>query len=231
MQVMRYVTSIITNLGIQTIFSSPLLKGGYMEKVITIVVVLIVMAINVAGCASTPKELPKVQETSWANELSKAPKWVLNPSDEGGLAAKGSAKIGVAGIQFATDEAMANARDAIAQIMSIKVQIMMDNFKKTSGIGVNEALDKVTNKVSRQVSYETIVGSKQKDVWISPSGELYVLATVDPNMAKESVKNAIQSSLRNEEALWQQFQAKKAFEELEKEIEREFGAEKKQAQQ
>lgn len=181
-----------------------------------------------AGCASSPKEATKVQEPLMANELANAPKWVLNPSLEGGMSGVGSARVGKAGMQFARDEAMANARDAIAQTMSLKIKNMMKKFTETTGVGDAETVDKVSSKVSRQVANETIVGSKQKDTWISPSGEMYVLVVVDATMAKDSVKNAVQTSLRNEQALWQQFQAKKANEELDKEIDKEFGIFKQQ---
>ena len=39
----------------------------------------------------------------------------------------------------------------------------------------------------------------------------------------KAVKEQVQTSYKNEQALWQQFQAKKANEELDAEIEKEFG--------
>lgn len=200
-----------------------------MKKRIAVYGLSVLSVMVFTGCASSPKEATKVQEPSMANELANAPKWVLNPSLEGGISAVGSAKVGKAGMQFARDEAMAHARDAIAQTTSLKVKNMMKNFTQTTGVGDAETVDKVSSQVSRQVASETIVGSKQKDTWISPSGEMYVLVVVDASVAKESVKNAVQTSLRNEQALWQQFQAKKANEELDKEIEKEFGAAKQEA--
>lgn len=45
---------------------------------------------------------------------------------------------------------------------------------------------------------------------------------VDPKMVKDFIKSQVETSLKNERALWQMYQAKKAHEELEKEIEKEF---------
>jgi hypothetical protein len=61
-------------------------------------------------------------------------------------------------------------------------------------------------------------------MWISPSKDLYVLVFIDNETLKTSVKNSVQTSMKNEAALWQQFQAKKAYDDLEKEIEKEFGS-------
>ncbi len=171
-----------------------------------------------------PQQQPaKIQNQQWANEFANAPKWVLSPEMEGGLAAVGSAKIGKAGIQFARTEALANARDELARILTVKVKNMVKNFTQQIGVGDEQTVDKVSAQVSKQVTSTVLQGSRQKDMWISPSGELYVLVVLDPASVKEAVKQATLSSFKNERALWQQFQAKKAYEELDKEIEKEFG--------
>jgi len=144
-------------------------------------------------------------------------------SMEGGMAAVGSAKIGNAGMNFARTEALANGRDELARQMSVKVKNMVKNFTQSTGIGDDETVDKVSSQVSKQVANQTLNGSRQKDSWISPSSTLYVLVAVDPAIVKESIKNAVQTSFKNEQALWQQFQAKKAYDELDKEIDKEFG--------
>jgi len=200
-----------------------------MKKRIALYGLSVLSAMVFAGCASTPKDVAQVQEPSMANELANAPKWVLNPSLEGGISAVGSAKVGKAGMQFARTEAMAHGRDELARITSVKVKNMVKNFTQTTGVGDAETVDKVSSQVTKQVTSQALNGSKQKDTWISPSGELFVLLVVDASIAKETVKDAVQTSLKNEQALWQQFQAKKANEEMDKEIEKEFGAAKQEA--
>ncbi len=192
---------------------------------LTISGLIAVSSITSCGKKEEPKQEPvnKIQNSQWANELKDAPSWVLNPEVEGGLAAVGSAKIGKAGLQFARTEALANARDELARQISVKVKNMVKNFTQVTGIGNEETVDKVSVQVSKQVTSQVLQGSRQKDMWISPSGTLYVLVVVDPEMIKKVVKEQTLTSLRNEKALWQQFQAKKAYEELEKEIQKEFG--------
>ncbi len=190
-----------------------------MKKVLYSIVVFAVSSMVLFGCA-TPREK---EANALQGELADAPKWVLDPTMEGGLSAVGSAKIGKAGMQFSKTKAMANGRDELARIMSIKVKNMVKNFTQSTGIGDDETVDTVSSQVSKQVTNQTLTGSRQKDLWISPGQELFVLVVLDPATVAEAVKESVQTSYKNEKALWQQFQAKKAHEELDKEIEKEFG--------
>ncbi|NPA42093.1 MAG: hypothetical protein GXO18_07475 [Aquificae bacterium] len=155
--------------------------------------------------------------------LKGAPKWVLNPQASGvKVSAVGSARIGKAGLQFARTEALSNARDELARMIEIRVKNMVKNFMQVTGIGDNETVDRVSVQVSKQVAYQTIRGSRQLTLWKSPCNELFVLVGVDPDMVKRFIKSQVETSLKNEQALWQLYQAKKAYEELDREIEKEF---------
>ncbi len=155
--------------------------------------------------------------------LKGAPSWVLNPQVEGSkIAAVGSARIGKAGLQFARTEALANARDELARMIEVRVKNMVKNFMQVTGVGDAETVDRVSVQVSKQVAYQTIRGSKQVALWRSPCNELFVLVGVDPEMVKDFIKTQLETSLKNEQALWQLYQAKKAYQELDKEIEKEF---------
>ena len=55
-------------------------------------------------------------------------------------------------------------------------------------------------------------------MWTAPSGAIYMLVTVSQNTANEQIKNNIKTSFKNDQALWQQFKAKNALEELEKDF-------------
>ncbi|WP_456401207.1 LPP20 family lipoprotein [Persephonella sp.] len=191
-----------------------------MKRVVLILSIAALLPLFITSCGKKEKKVEQVQAEQWKQEFANAPQWVLNPNVEGGLAAVGSAKIGPAGIQFARTEALANARDELARMLSIKVKNMIKNFTQTTGIGDETTVDKVSAQVSKQVTSQVLNGSRQKDMWISPSGELYVLVVLDPGSVKEAIKQATLTSFKNERALWQQFQAKKAYDELEKEIEK-----------
>ncbi|MGC8769308.1 LPP20 family lipoprotein [Calditerrivibrio sp.] len=193
-----------------------------MRKKILLLVSLVLTAILVlSGCGE--KKPQKLANPCFEG----APNWVIDPTMEGGITGLGSAKIGPAGISFARQEATAAARDEMARNISVKVNNMFKSFTQTTGIGDAQTVDKVASNVSKQVASQLIEGSKVKNQWISPAcNELFVLVVQDPNIAKQAVKQAVNTSLKNEQALWQLYQAKKATEEMDKEIEKEFGANK-----
>lgn len=185
-----------------------------MKKIMVILAVMAMACVMVVGCTSADKQ------------PSNLPAWVLVPP-EGGISGVGSAKIGAAGMQTARIEAAANARDEIARTLNVRVKNMIKNFTETTGIGDSETVDKVFTNVSKQVAKVDLTGSQIKKVHLDQeNNELYVLVAVNPEavaQASEAMKQAAMTSFKNDQALWQKFQAKKGHEELEKEIEKEFG--------
>ncbi len=203
-----------------------------MKKVILMLGILTISPIIIIGCGTAKKEIKEItvqeQSRNISSELANAPKWVLDPSIEKGLGAVGSAKIGKAGMQFARTEALANGRDDLARMINVKVSNMIKNFCQAIGVGDNQTVDKTCSQVSKQVASEVLSGSRQKEMWMSPSGEVYVLMIIDTNLIKQVVKDGIESSYKNDAVLWQQFQAKNAHEELDKEVDKEFNKFKEQ---
>lgn len=197
-----------------------------MKKMILLVAFVAALSF---GCAS--KSGIKGSELNAC--LSDAPAWVVQGGAEGGLSAVGAAKISKAGFNFSRTEALATGRDELARIMEVKVNNMFKSFTQSTGIGDTETVDKVSANVSKQVASKMISGSKQVNLWVAPSpcDEIYVLVGVDAALAQAAIKEQAMSSLKNEQALWQQFQAKKAQEELDTAVQKEFGANKAGAQQ
>jgi len=185
-----------------------------MKKIIVIMAVLAVACVAFTGCQKTGKV------------SSNLPEWVLVPP-EGGISGVGSAKVGPAGMQTARIEAAANARDEISRTLNVRVKNMIKNFTETTGVGDAQTVDKVFTNVSKQVSKVDLSGSQIKKVFLDEkNNELHVLVAVNPEVVTQvtdAMKHAAITSMRNEQALWQKFQAKKGHEELEKEIEKEFG--------
>lgn len=179
-----------------------------------ILMLFAVSVFAVTGCGD--KSDVKQPESMVQNAcFAGAPDWVISGGAEGGFTAVGAAPIGKAGIQFARTAAMGNARDEMARSIEVKVNNMLKDFTQSTGIGDDEVVDKVSASVSKQVASQTLKGTKQQAIWSSPCNELYVLISSDSNAIENSVKNATISSFRNDNALWQQFQAQKAQDELE----------------
>lgn len=183
-----------------------------------LVLLLAALSLLLAGCVgSKPKE-------QLANPcFNGAPSWVVNPQVEGAIAATGSSKISAGGMQFTRDAAMANARSEISRVIEVKVNTMMKDFTQVTGVGDQETVEKVTSSVSKQVSSQMLQGTMQKAAWISPCNEFYVLVVLDPAKVADLTKKKVLTSMKNDAALWQQFQAQKAQNELDAAVSKEFG--------
>jgi len=189
-----------------------------MLKILFALSITTAVILGLTGCSSKGEALSQAPKEI-QNEFTNAPKWVLTQENEKGINAAGSAKIGNAGTQFAITEAEANARDQMARQMQIKVGNMIKNFTQQTGVGDVQSVDKVVESVSKQVSKQELIGTQRKDIWISPSGELWVLMSMS-EQSMSAVKNAIKSSFQNDEVLHQLVLAKQAQDELDKELDK-----------
>jgi hypothetical protein len=116
--------------------------------------------------------------------------------------------------------AMGAARDELARQMEVKVKNMLESWTRTTGAGDAQTYEANIANVSRQVSNTTLQGSKQLNRWVTPDGTLVLLVGMSD---AAQIKDNIKTSLRNEDALWQQFQSKQAQDSLDAEISKAFG--------
>ena len=110
--------------------------------------------------------------------------------------------------------AATDARVQLAQSMKVHVQNMVKQYAETTGAADSETVDKVNTSVTKQITDETLVGTKIFKTRTSPSGVLYVLLGMDPTAAATATENALTTSMNNDKALWQQFKAQKGQDEL-----------------
>jgi len=193
-----------------------------MKKLLTSSILALGIAGFMVGCNHQPSEDFQQCKIQGA----KAPSWVCDGGAmmEGGIFGIGSSEKTPLGISFQRTEAAASARDALARQIQIKVRNMFKQFQASTGIGDAQTADKATQNVSKQVARETLGGSKIMKVWMSPQGTMFVLVGMpDPKAVAAQVKKAVKTSFHNDQALWQEFKAKKADEELDAAVDKEFG--------
>ena len=186
---------------------------------LTLTVVSLTLVLALAGCGKTMK---KIDNERLEEEYQHAPDWVLAQVDAETFSAVGSAHIGKGGIQFARTEALANARSELARQVSVKVRGLVNTFAQQTGIGDDQTLDAFSKQVSKLVTDETLAGSREKDTWISPSSDIYVLAVLEPAVVQETVRRQVISGYQQDSAQWQEFKARNGNEELDAEIEKAF---------
>jgi hypothetical protein len=153
-----------------------------------------------------------------------APNWVCDEPVEGvSVSAVGSAPKTSAGIDLQKQKAAASARVQLAQAMKIQVNNMIKDFAETTGTGDAETVDQVFTSVSKLITSETLVGSRIFKTTSAPDGTLWVLVGMDEQTAAAAAQAAVNTSMNNDQALWQKFMAEKAQEELDAAISSQFG--------
>jgi len=175
------------------------------------------MSVLLTGCGNNVKEVadcvfPDAPGTA-------APEWICDGPVEGSeVSAVGSAQKSGAGHSFMKQMAATDARVQLAQRMKVQVKNMIKQYVETTGAADSETMDKVMTSVTKQITNETLVGTKIFKSRTSPTGSLYVLLGMNPDSVEQATQKAIKTSMKNERALWQQFKAQKGQDELAAEI-------------
>ncbi|MBT8341663.1 MAG: LPP20 family lipoprotein [Desulfatitalea sp.] len=191
-----------------------------MKKMVPVLFIAVtVVVIGLAGCGRNVKQ---VANEAMEKEFENAPEWVLSGSPDEAFAAVGSAHIGKGGMQFARTEAMSHGRGELARQVAVKVKGLVNSFSQQIGIGGDQTLDAFSKQVSKLVTDETLSGSRQKDLWISPSSDVYVLMVLDKADVQASVRRQVVHSYQQDSAKWQAFQANNGNEQLDREIKEMF---------
>lgn len=186
------------------------------------IIICLVLLLVVAGCG---KKVKQIDNERYEEEFENAPDWVIAEYAGEAFSAVGSAHIGKGGIQFARTEALSNARSELARQVSVKVRGLVNTFAQQAGVGDQQTLDAYSRQVSKQVTDEILAGSREKDMWISPSEDIYVLAILEEAEVKKSVRRQMLSGSQQNGVRLQMREAEDANAELDAEIEKAFGGE------
>jgi hypothetical protein len=184
----------------------------------TYILLSAVVAIGLAGCAGKKKK-EEVAECLYEGTTTKAPGWICDEPVPGvPVSAVGSAEKSDAGLSFMKQMAATQARVQLAQQMKVQVSNMIKQFVETTGAANNETVDRVNGSVTKQITDQSLVGTKILKSISAPNGRVYVLVGLDEASTQKIAETAIKTSMNNERAAWQQFRAKKNFDELAEEI-------------
>ena len=180
--------------------------------------------IGLTGCST--KEQPNIKQIKCSIDGTKAPSWVCNNIDDnkknGFIYGVGFAEKSPLGIGFQRKEAIANARDEIARKIAVKIKNMLKKYYSSTGTGNSQTAERVVTDVSKHLAYAAVKNSRLKTMWISPKERVVVLVAIPKKDAKNALLDNLKTTFHNNQALWQEFKAQKAQDELEKEIKKEF---------
>jgi len=193
-----------------------------MKKSLQSLLLFAMTTVIVAGCSDKSPQVKKEKESVTTFQCKQenvlAPRWTCVPEVEGYYAGVGVAEKSAAGIAHMRRVALMNGRSDLAQQIQSQVKDKIEGFTRATGNGSDETVDKVSTAVTKQLAKVTLRGSKAVDMWQAPSGAIYMLVTIPEGNINSEVKKAVKSSFKNNNALWQQFQAKQALEKLDKEF-------------
>ena len=170
---------------------------------------------GLAACNSAPAKIDKVAECTFPGSSVAAPLWVCDAPVEGmTVGAVGSAAKSEAGIAFMKQMAATDARVQLAQNVKVQVQNMIKQYAETTGAGSKETVDRVNTAVTKQITDQTLQGTKIFRSITGPDGTMYVLVGLDDVAAQKLTETAVKTSMNNDQAAWQQFKAQKGQDEL-----------------
>jgi hypothetical protein len=173
-----------------------------------------VVTFGLAACGSTPAK-PKVADCTYFGTQDAAPLWVCGAPVEGvEVSAVGSAEQSGAGEAFMKQMAATDARVQLAQSMKVQVANMIKQYAETTGAGKDETVDKVNTSVTKQITDQTLIGTRIFRTQSGTNGRYYVLVGLDTASVQKITEAAVKTSMNNDKALWQKFQAGKAQDEL-----------------
>ncbi len=176
-----------------------------------------VVTLGVAACSSAPKM--DMAECVFPGSEKPAPNWVCDAPVEGmTVGAVGSAQKSAAGVSFMKQMAATDARVQLAQSMKAQVQNMIKQYVETTGAADQETVDRVNTSVTKQITDQTLQGTKIFRSITAPDGTMFVLVGLDEMSTQKLTEAAIKTSMDNDRAAWQQFRAKKGQDELAAEI-------------
>lgn len=183
-------------------------------------VVLFALTGVLSACSSTDVKEDNTPNYSgvecvFPNSKEAAPGWVCDEPVPGlVISAVGIAEPSQAGISYMKDMAAADGRGRLAEQVQVQVQKMVKQYLGTTGKGDRETVDAAASTTLKTVTNEALIGSKVHGMRFGPNGKLYALVGIDEAAKTNIVKTAVSTSMRNNEALWQQFRSKQSFDEM-----------------
>jgi len=172
------------------------------------------LALALVGCGSSP---PKPQNALQA-ELVGAPKWAsgacqLGLQNKKGICGTGSVS-GMTNVALARSAAEGRARTELARSLQTRVKAMLKDYQAATqgGPGNLTASEQHIEDVSKQITDQTLTGTRLEDTWISNAGTFWALVVLDTDAFKDSMNNMKQLDERMRAAIVKR--ADKAFSEL-----------------
>ncbi len=190
-------------------------------KVLKVVFAIIFVVGLVANCSSAPPavvDMPSEPDGRNPSGPSDMPEWFTNTPEEDDTFIYATGSGDSRKMNIAIDKAKQSASVTISERISAHVSSQVKQFTQEAGMTENTQITEFYQSTSKTVTNNTMSGltvlkkypyRKKDDTWTA-----YVLVGLKKGEVNKSMVNLIQ----NEEALYAEFKASQAFEELEASI-------------
>jgi hypothetical protein len=174
------------------------------------------------ACSSTNE-----QKSIMLESTDSVPRWVLNPNVENALAAA-SCVPWSGNLSIDKAQSLAMARAEISQQINLKVSVLDKMYQRKLEADGKQNTGGTFEQVSKQISQQTLVNTKADKVEfakIDGKKQICTLVTLSENKSdllfeKLVNKSGAKIDPTSKAALYEEFRAKKATDELEKELQK-----------
>jgi len=192
-----------------------------MKKLINFSGMILVCVFALTAC-QTPSvsHYPQGQGQQQANQC--IPEWVKNPNDTAD-AVYGTGEAKLLNHALSLEAADSRARTQIVKAISTKVSARFKDFMQQLGTGENAQSLQVVEAISKHISSETLHGCKIIKREFCPDGKIWSLAILpqsEVNQIKSDTKQKAQKFVVSQEALYNEFKAKQAFDDFQKDLDK-----------
>lgn len=181
---------------------------------------LLPIVVSLAACSSVPKDegVTKTNSRTFSNEVN-YPDWYTKESDKNkeGIYAVGSEYS--RDFQFSVDKAMLSAKRELASNFSSYISMMMKDFTSESGGSgdvVNADIDRTTKLIVTRIN---LVGVQRTNFKVVHEANGY-RSFVRLRYSTDESNKLLMAEIRKNQQLQARFRASKAFQELEKEVDK-----------
>ena len=180
---------------------------------------LLPVIISLSACSSVPKNEGVTAENSrtFSNEVNYPDWYTKGPDkDKEGIYAVGSEYS--KNFQFSVDKAMLSAKRELAANFSSYISMMMKDFASESGSGdvVNADIDRTTKLIVTRIN---LVGVQRANFKVVHEANGY-RSFVRLRYSTDESNKLLMAEIRKNQQLQMRFKSSKAFQELEKEVDK-----------
>ena len=186
-------------------------------KLVKLSLMIVLTALVMINCSGAPEvtDMPSQKDGKNPKGPSDLPDWYINTPEEDDMYIYAVGTGESRKMNLAIDKAKQAGKVELSERISANVTSQVKNFSQEAGMDENTQVIEFYQSTSKSVTDNTLNGvSVLKRYPYQKSGGTWI-AYVQMGLKKDAVSTAVVNVIQNEEALYAEFKASQAFQELE----------------